>query len=51
MVAQITDEEYQKFYKALSKDYDDSLLWTHFKAEGDVEFRCGAQQNAMDRPP
>lgn len=35
----ISDEEYQKFYKAVSKDYGDALTWAHFKAEGDVEFK------------
>lgn len=35
---EIEDEEYKKFYKALSKDYDDPLNWIHFKTEGEVEF-------------
>jgi len=30
----IEDEEYKKFYKSLTKDYDDPLSWIHFKAEG-----------------
>ncbi|GLI59667.1 hypothetical protein VaNZ11_001606 [Volvox africanus] len=37
--SEVTDEEYQKFYKAVSKDYSDALSYTHFRAEGDVEFR------------
>ena len=32
-------EEYEKFYKALSKDDKPPLTYTHFKAEGDVEFK------------
>nr|QBB20008.1 heat shock protein hsp90B [Ettlia sp. YC001] len=36
----ISDEEYNKFYKAVSKDYDDALTNIHFKAEGDVEFKA-----------
>lgn len=36
----VSEEEYQKFYKSLSKDYDDALGWVHFKAEGDVEFKA-----------
>lgn len=36
----VSKEEHQKFYKAISKDYGDALTWTHFKAEGDVEFRA-----------
>ncbi|KXZ42735.1 hypothetical protein GPECTOR_121g435 [Gonium pectorale] len=37
--ADVTDEEYQKFYKAVSKDFGEALTYTHFRAEGDVEFR------------
>ena len=33
------DDEYTKFYKALSKDDKEPLSYTHFKAEGDVEFK------------
>ena len=36
----ITDEEYNKFYKALTKDYDDPMYYTHFSAEGEVEFKA-----------
>jgi len=35
----ITDDEYQKFYKALSKDTDDAASWIHFRAEGEIEFK------------
>lgn len=38
--SEITDDEYSKFYKAVSKDYDDALSRVHFKAEGDVEFKA-----------
>lgn len=37
--SEVGDEEYQKFYKAVSKDFGEALNWSHFKAEGDVEFR------------
>lgn len=36
----ISDEEYNKFYKAVSKDWEDALSRVHFKAEGDVEFKA-----------
>jgi len=35
----ITDEDYAGFYKAISKDYDAPLAWSHFTAEGEIEFR------------
>jgi len=37
--SEITDEEYQNFFKAVKKfTTGGSLTWVHFKAEGDVEF-------------
>ena len=36
---EITDEEYQKFFKAICKDPTDAQSWIHFKAEGEVEFK------------
>ncbi|GMH34447.1 hypothetical protein BSKO_02281 [Bryopsis sp. KO-2023] len=38
--SEVTDEEYRSFYKSVSKGYGDTVAWTHFKAEGDVEFRA-----------
>jgi heat shock protein beta len=35
----ISDEEYQKFFKVISKDTSDALTWMHFKAEGEIEFK------------
>jgi heat shock protein beta len=34
----VTEEEYQSFYKAFSKASDDALAYSHFKAEGEIEF-------------
>lgn len=36
----ISEEEYQEFYKALTKDYSEPLSWVHFKAEGEIEFKA-----------
>lgn len=38
----VTEEEYTKFYKSLAKDFSDEKpsAWTHFNAEGDVEFKA-----------
>uniref|UniRef100_A0A061S629 Heat shock protein 90kDa beta n=1 Tax=Tetraselmis sp. GSL018 TaxID=582737 RepID=A0A061S629_9CHLO len=37
---EVEDADYEKFYKSIAKDdYGKPLTWTHFKAEGDVEFR------------
>merc|ERR1719245_2892707 len=35
----VTEEEYTEFYKAISKDYLDPLSYTHFNAEGEIEFK------------
>ncbi|KAH9417544.1 hypothetical protein DERP_014864 [Dermatophagoides pteronyssinus] len=37
--ADITDEEYNEFYKSLTRDTQDPLAKTHFIAEGEVTFR------------
>ncbi|KAK6115196.1 hypothetical protein DH2020_007465 [Rehmannia glutinosa] len=39
---EVTDEEYTKFYHSLAKDFGDEkpLSWSHFTAEGDVEFKA-----------
>merc|ERR1712213_234838 len=31
--------EYTEFYKSISKDYLDPLAYTHFNAEGEIEFK------------
>ena len=36
----LSEEEYNKFYKSLTKDYDDPMQYTHFSAEGEVEFKA-----------
>lgn len=36
----VSEDEYSKFYKAVSKDYGEALGHVHFKAEGDVEFKA-----------
>merc|ERR1711933_190557 len=35
----VTEEEYNEFYKGNSKDYLDPLAYTHFNAEGEIEFK------------
>mmetsp|Transcript_62706 Transcript_62706/g.168148 ORF Transcript_62706/g.168148 Transcript_62706/m.168148 type:complete len:784 (+) Transcript_62706:57-2408(+) len=35
----VKEEEYNEFYKAISKDYLDPLSYTHFNAEGEIEFK------------
>ncbi|WP_428636780.1 molecular chaperone HtpG [Shewanella sp.] len=34
----ITDEEYQEFYKHISHDFADPLLWSHNRVEGKQEY-------------
>ncbi|KAI9205260.1 glucose-regulated protein 94 [Polychytrium aggregatum] len=36
---QVSEEEYKDFYRAFTKGYDEPIGWTHFSAEGDLEFR------------
>merc|ERR1712188_133745 len=33
----VTEEEYNEFYKGISKDYLDPLAYTHFNAEGEIQ--------------
>ncbi len=35
----ISDQEYKDFYKSLSKDTKDPFTWSHFKVEGEIEFK------------
>merc|ERR1711904_288445 len=35
----VTEEEYNEFYKTVSRDYLDPLAYTHFNAEGEIEFK------------
>ncbi|MFY0580436.1 molecular chaperone HtpG [Cystobacter fuscus] len=36
--SEITDEQYQEFYKHLSHDWEAPLAWTHFRTEGNQVF-------------
>lgn len=38
--ADVTDEEYNEFYKELTKDKEDPLEKMHFVAEGEISFRA-----------
>jgi molecular chaperone HtpG len=35
---EISDEQYQEFYKHVGHDYDDPLAWTHARVEGRQEY-------------
>lgn len=37
--SQITEEEYNNFYKTITKDHENPLAYTHFSAEGEIEFK------------
>lgn len=37
--AEVTDSEYNEFYKSLTKDTTDPFIQTHFVAEGEVTFK------------
>ena len=34
----VSDEEYQEFYKHVSHDYEDALTWSHNKVEGKLDY-------------
>ncbi|MGB2742530.1 MAG: molecular chaperone HtpG [Cognaticolwellia sp.] len=36
--SEVTDEEYKEFYKHVSHDFGDPLLWEHNKVEGKTEY-------------
>jgi molecular chaperone HtpG len=36
--SEITDDEYQNFYKSLGHDFNDALAWTHNRVEGSQSF-------------
>ena len=36
--SEVTDEEYQEFYKHISHDFADSLTWAHNRVEGNLEY-------------
>lgn len=36
--SEISDDEYKAFYKHISHDFDDPLLWSHNKVEGKQEY-------------
>lgn len=36
---EITDDEYNSFYKTITKDPEDPLAYTHFRAEGEIDFK------------
>ena len=36
--SEISDEEYQEFYKHVSHDWEDALAWSHNRVEGKLEY-------------
>lgn len=37
--ADISEREYNEFYKTITKDVRDPMAYTHFSAEGEIEFK------------
>ena len=38
--SEITEREYNEFYKTISRDHQDPLAYTHFQAEGEIDFKA-----------
>lgn len=38
--SEVTKEEYHKFYKSLTRDYNSPMHYSHFSIEGEVEFKA-----------
>lgn len=36
---ELTDEDYNNFYKTITKDPENPLAYTHFRAEGEIDFK------------
>ncbi len=36
----ISEREYKDFYRTITRDPEDPLAWTHFSAEGEIEFKA-----------
>src|SRR5690606_3978352 len=36
--SEVSDEEYQNFYRHISHDFQDALTWSHNKVEGALEY-------------
>jgi heat shock protein beta len=36
---ELSEEDYNNFYKTISRDPEDPLTYTHFRAEGEIEFK------------
>jgi len=36
--SELTDDEYKEFYKHISHDFDEPLVWTHNRVEGKTEY-------------
>lgn len=37
---ELSEEDYNKFYKSLTKDHDEPMFYTHFSTEGEMEFKA-----------
>jgi heat shock protein beta len=38
--SEISEEEYHGFYKTITRDHENPLAYTHFSAEGEIEFKA-----------
>src|SRR3546814_5749793 len=46
--SEITDDEYQAFYKSLGHDFNDAAVWTHNRVGGSQSFTTRSEEHTPE---